>query len=84
MLAGDMRFMPINQWFKAQNRSVLGLRFGLSNKFNRWEYMQALTGDDKKKFNFPIDNKAIFVVQCAQLQLKGIEMPFTWTWVKPG
>ena len=49
MLAGDMRFMPINKGFKAQNRSVLGLRFGLSNKFNRWEYMQALTGDDKKK-----------------------------------
>lgn len=48
MLAGDMRFMPINKGFKAQNRSVLGLRFGLSNKFNRREYMQALTGDDKK------------------------------------
>lgn len=60
MLAGDMRFMPINQWFKAQNRSVLGLRFGLSNKFNRWEYMQARTGDDKKiKKNliFPLTTK---------------------------
>ena len=61
MLAGDMRFMPINKGFKAQNRSVLGLRFGLSNKFNRWEYMQALTGDDKKKLKknliFPLTTK---------------------------
>ena len=55
-----MHLMPINKGFKAQNRSVLGLRFGLSNKFNRWEYMQALTGDDKKiKKNliFPLTTK---------------------------
>lgn len=48
MFADDMRLTPMKKWFKAQSRSVLGLRFGLSNKFNHGEYMQALTGDDKK------------------------------------
>ena len=47
-VADDMCFMPMENGFKAQNRSVLGLRFGLSNKFNHGEYMRALTGVDKK------------------------------------